>query len=259
MNYGMYLAASGVLTNLYRQDVIANNLANVNTPGFKADMVFQEARLPERLEDPAAGVDPQLLLEQLGGGTLSAPTYISQTQGSLEQSSNPLDLAIQGDGYFMLEGDAENPADSFRLTRDGRFTLNTQGELVHATSGRRVLDEDGRPIELDPAQAVHVDAAGHLLQGGAVVARLNLVQPDDPAALTKTGGNLFRVANDNLELLEPATGTVQQGFIENSSVDAIMTLNEMMGAAKSAQASARMMQYHDHILGQAIGTFGRVA
>jgi len=259
MNYGMYLAASGVLTNLYRQDVIANNLANVNTPGFKPDSVYQQARLPERLEDPVAGADPQRLLEQLGGGTLSHPTYTNQNQGALERSANPLDLAIQGDGFFMLEGESGNPADGFRLTRDGRFTLNTNGELVHATSGRRVLDDNGQPITLDPAQPVHVDADGHVLQGGAVVARLNLVMADDPADLTKAGGSLFQVRGDNPELLEPATGSVQQGFVESSAVDAIMTLNELMGATKSAQGSAQLMQYHDHILGQAIGTFGRVA
>ena len=259
MNYGMYLAGAGVLTNLYRQDVMANNLANVNTVGFKPDMVFHRARLPQRLESPSADVDPQLLLEQLGGGTLVNPTYISRAQGSLETTDNPLDVAIDGEGFFVVAGDKNDGAESFRLTRDGRFTLNEGGELVMATTGRRVLDVNGRPIQLDPHSAVEINSDGTIVQNGGIVAEIQIVTPADPETIHKQGDNLLRVAGDNRGLLQPATGLLRQGHVEGSAVDPILALNELMNATKAAQISAQMMQYHDQIAGQAIGTFGRVA
>jgi flagellar basal body rod protein FlgG len=258
MNYGMYLAGAGVLTNLYRQDVMANNLANVNTVGFKPDMVLNRARLPERLES-GADVNPQLLLEQLGGGALVNPTYISQSQGALKATGNPLDVAIDGEGYFVVAGDKNDGAGSFRLTRDGRFTLNSGGELVMAATGRRVLDVNGRAIELDPAAPVEINADGTITQNGAVAAQLQIVAPADPRSLEKAGDNLLRVAGDDRGLLQPATGQIRQGHLEDSAVDPILALNELISATKAAQASAQMMQYHDQIAGQAIGTFGRVA
>lgn len=258
MNYGMYLAGAGVLTNLYRQDVMANNLANLNTVGFKPDMVFNRARLPERIEK-GVDADPQLLLEQLGGGTLVNPTYVSQLQGALESTSNELDLAIEGDGFFVVAGDEKDGSGSFRLTRDGRFTLNSEGELVMAANGRAVLDAGGSTIELDPGSPVEVNADGTIMQNGAVVTQLQIVTPADPTALQKAGENLLRIAGENRGLLQPGTGTIKQFHVEDSAVDPILALNQLIGATKSAQASAQMMQYHDQIAAQAIGTFGRVA
>ncbi len=259
MNYGMYLAASGVLTNLYRQDVIANNLANANTVGFKPDMVFSRARLPERLEGPVPTADPQWLLEQLGGGTLLAPTMISNDQGHLEQTGGPLDVAIKGEGFFLVEGNKADGTESFQLTRDGRFTMNNNGELVMATTGRQVLDVNHQPITLNPTKSVQINSDGAIMQDGALVSQLQLVVPAAPAALQKVGNNLLKLAGDDKGLLQPATGSINQGFIETSAVDSIMALNAMIGATKSAQSSARMMQYHDQVMEQAIGTFGRVA
>ncbi|MHC4590466.1 MAG: flagellar basal body protein [Planctomycetota bacterium] len=82
MNYGLYLAASGALTNIHRQEVITNNLANATTAGFKPDMVYARQRLPERLES-GAGTDPKELLEQLGGGTALMPTRLDLSQGAV--------------------------------------------------------------------------------------------------------------------------------------------------------------------------------
>lgn len=259
MNYGMYLAGSGVLTNLYRQDVMANNLANVNTVGFKPDMVFHKGRLPERLESSTADMDSQTLIEQLGGGTLMNPTYVSRAQGGLEQTGNPLDVAIEGEGYFVISGDSNDGSSSFRLTRDGRFTLNNDGELVMAATGRHVLDISGGTIELDPSAPVEINADGTIIQNGGVVAQLQIATPADPNALQKAGEGLLRLAGDGRGLLQPGTGQLKQGHVEGSAVDPILALNELMGATKAAQASAQMMQYHDQLAAQAIGTFGRVA
>ncbi len=258
MSYGLYLSAAGALSSMHRQDVLANNLANMNTVGYKPDQVITRQRLPERLESPHGFVDPKWLLEQLGGGHFVDSTRVMVGQGDLVATGNDLDLAIKGDGLFVVEGRGGTAPEHMRMTRDGRFTLNDDSELVMAATGRRVLDIDNRPITLTTGAPVTIDAAGGVRQGGAVVAELRLVNA--PAgALVKEGENLLRFADGQRPTPGPVTGRLHQGHTEASAVDPIMTLNAMMAAAKSAQSNLKMMQYHDQLLGQAFNTFGRVA
>jgi len=258
MSYGLYLSAAGALSSMHRQDVFANNLANMNTVGFKPDQVVTRQRLPERLESPQGFVDPKWMLEQLGGGQFIDPTRVSMMQGDLVATGNDLDVAISGEGLFVVAGpDGAAPGDT-RMTRDGRFTLNDAGQLVMAASGRRVLDTEGAPIELAPGVPVTIDAAGGIHQGGALVATLRLVDVS-AGTLVKEGNDLLRFADGERPATRPFTGRLEQGHTEASAVDPILTLNGMMAAAKSAQANLKMMQYHDQLLGQAFNTFGRVA
>lgn len=260
MNYGLYLSAAGTLTSLHRQDALANNLANVNTIGFKPDEVYFRTRLPERLESfaPSAFADPQHLLEQLGGGLLAEPSHISFRQGDLTQTKNDLDLAIQGDGFFVVEsGQSRNGDDSVRFTRDGRLSRNSAGELIMASTGLRVLDAANQPIVLNGAGSIEVDANGVVYQGGAEVARLQVADVSDRQLIVKEGANLMRLVSG--AKLHTASGVVRQGHIESSGVDPIIAMNRMINASKAVQANATMMQYHDNILGQAVNTFGRVA
>lgn len=261
MNYGLYLSAAGALTSLHRQDIYANNLANVNTPGFKPDMVFTRQRLPERLESPHLPADPQWLLEQLGGGQLVDPTYASLGQGILTRTANPLDLAIEGDGFFVVSADQGAAAsnEDIRLTRDGRFTLSPDGTLVMAATGMPALDVNNEVIRLDPSGGdVVISETGEIEQNGQVVARLQVVSPTDPTLLEKVGDNLLKF-RDSEAARVPATGRIEQGFIEGSAVDAIKAMNAMIGASKAVSTNATMIRYHDQVMGQAINTFGRVA
>jgi flagellar basal body rod protein FlgG len=267
MNYGLYLSATGALSSLHRQDVLANNLANVETVGFKPDMVLTRQRPPQRLEGSATFTEPQWLLEQLGGGHLTEPTRPALArQGALTATGNPLDLAIEGRGLFVVSaapGDA-GPAGAadLRLTRDGRMTVSAGGELVTAGSGMPVLDADLKPIRLAGAGPVEVRSDGTILRDGAAVARIRLVDVDG-AALHKAGSNLFRLAEGGgaaaLQGAAPATGSIRAGFVESSAVDPIRALSDLIATTRAAQANMRLMQYHDFIMGQAINTVGRVA
>ncbi len=216
-------------------------------------MVVERQRLPERLES-AAAVDPQLLLERLGGGHFVAPTLVDLGQGALEQTGNPLDLAIEGEGLFLVSRGTEREP---RLTRDGRFTRTSDGTLV-TTSGHAVLDVNGRSIRIPDGGPVDIGADGTIQQEGKTLARVALVNAA-PEALVKDGANLFRWREGAGSEPAPASGRLRQGFLETSAVDPIMTLHDLVGAAKSVQANAKLMQYHDFIMSQAIGTFGRVA
>jgi flagellar basal body rod protein FlgG len=260
MNYGLFLSAGGTLASLHRQDALANNLANLNTAGFKPDAVHFRARLPERLEaiSSAALADPQFLLEQLGGGTLTEPTHINFRQGELAQTGNDLDVAIQGDGFFVVS-DGLNAGDgnSIRFTRDGRFSRNAGGELIMASTGYRVLDQSNQPVVLNRSGPVRIDSNGTVYQGAQSVGTLQIATVADRRAIVKEGANLLRIAGGAKP--QAAIGIVRQGHVESSGVDPILAMNQMINASKAVQANATMMQYHDHILGQAVNTLGRVA
>jgi flagellar basal-body rod protein FlgF len=262
VNYGLYLSAAGLLSSLHRQDVLANNLANVATIGFKPDDVTARFRLPERLENPAPPVDPNVLLEQLTGGTSMSPTRTMFIQGDLAETTNDLDLAIQGDGFFVMHNGQSGTSvnEPLRFTRDGRLTLNSCGELVHVATGMRVMDVSDLPIRLDRHAKLAIDSDGTVRQNGAAVARIQVSTVADETQLVKEGGNVMRLApNSAAPRRLPAAGAIRQGYVESSAVDPIAALNKMILTSKAIEANATMMQYHDNLLGQAVNTFGRVA
>ncbi|MHC4991510.1 MAG: flagellar hook-basal body protein [Planctomycetota bacterium] len=255
MNYGLYLSANGALTSLHRQDVLANNLANVETVGFKPDMVYTRQRDVERVESGAA-VEPRFMLEQLGGGHLVAPSSIGMNQGPLQRTDAPLDLAITGQGLFVV-APQDGSAEDRRLTRDGRFTIDADGFLASMSSGMRVLDVANRPMHLDPNGALAVDSRGTLRQDGRVVGQLRIANTD-ANELTKVGSNLFHAPADALRDA-PIDSTVRQGFVEASAVDPIDALQDLIDATRASQANIKLMQYHDFLTGQAVNRFARVA
>lgn len=258
MNYGLYLSAAGALNSLHRQDVYANNLANADTVGFKPDAAMARQRLPERLETGglAAVADPNVLIERLGGGLLGDPTRVMLGQGDLTATGNDLDVAIRGEGFLVTGDDRGGP---LRLTRDGRLVLDQRGRLVTASGGRAVLDVENRPIVLDRSAGVAINGAGELIQNDRVVARLQLSRPTDPGALHKIGHNLLTVDGAAENGLTAAAGEFVSGHVETSGTDPILTLHDMITASKAVQANAKMMQYHDHVMGMAVNTFGRIA
>ena len=145
MIYGMYQSAAGVMTNSYRQDVIANNLANAETVGFKKDLAqFQQRRT--EAQERGTEKSTNALLENLGGGVFASPTVADLSQGELEPSSNNMDVAIEGKGFFAVRDHGQ-----VRLTRDGRFMSDREGHLAMANnSGQLVLDDKNEPISLNP-------------------------------------------------------------------------------------------------------------
>lgn len=258
MNYGLYLSASGVFTNLYRQDVFANNLANLGTHGFKADLANLKQRAPEAIEDPHLLEFADGLLDKLGGGTLAGPQTIDFTPGPLEQTGNPLDVAlVDRNAFFSVRHtDPVTGENALQLTRAGNFTFNNEGELV-LPNGGKVLGPDDEPIQLDNTTGVNLTADGGLWQDGALVGRLNVSSVADPQSLVKQGENLYAMPRDTrLPLDQPH---LKPGFLEASGVNPIDMLNKMITAGRSAQGNANMMKYHDRLMDQAVNVLGRVA
>lgn len=253
MSYGIWLSAAGMQTNEYRQMIAANNIANVDTAGFKQDLAVMRQRRVASEIDPMQRRFTNPMLDAIGGGLGVRPTYTSFAQGDLEQTGNPLDAAIVGDGFFTVtDGDAT------RYTRDGRFTRNTRGQMVLVTGGGqfRVADQAGQPIVI-PSSAKNVSIArdGTVSADNKPVARIGVVDFADRTVLRKTGAGLF--ADDDNKTV-PATGEVISGAIEKSTVDPAAGLANMVQVARAYELNARMITIQDQTLDLAVNRVGRI-
>lgn len=258
MYYGIQLAASGALTGLYRTDVLSNNLANLNTTGFKPELAYTRQRDTARVEDGLDFMASNELLEKLGAGAHMAPNAIDFAQGTLTQTGNPFDLAVEGPGFFVLRTLDDGGTSELRLSRDGRFTLDASGRLVNATTGLPVMSESNSPIILDPTAAATVDADGAIRQRGEKVAKIQLRDVKDRDLLTHKGDGLFAVSSGALSQAIPATGQIRQGMLEGSAVNAISAMMGVQAAAKSVGVNFGMIAYQNRMMERAINTFGRI-
>ncbi len=257
MNYGMYLSASGVLTNLHRQDVIANNLANASTTAFRRDLAAFTQRLPESREDPGPHGLEHDLLDRLGGGTFVRPTETDLRPGRLTPTGNDLDLAIAGEGFFAVRVD-EDGQQATRATRDGRLTLTADGRLVTTAAGHAVLDTAGQPIRLNPALPVQVDQTGVIRQAGDPVAQIKLASVTADQTLKHLGGGVYQAPPAALESEAQAPGQIRQGYLEASNVDSIREMVAMIQTTRAINDNATLLKYHDLLLERAVNTLGRI-
>ena len=249
MLYGLYQSAAGMMTSEYRQDVVANNLANASTPGFKQDI----ASLMERpLESEVSG-RPGIfhpLWSEMTGGTFAAPTMTNFGNGRLEQTEQDLDLALQGDGFFTVKDGEET-----RYTRDGRMAMGVDGSLILQSNGAAVLDNAGEPIVLKSGVKAQIKGDGRIMQGGEEVAQLGVVSFEDPQRLLKMGSNEY-AAKD--EQPNPSAARVKQGYIEASNVSASRSLVQMLEVTRAYELNAGMLKLQNDTLGRAVNDIARV-
>jgi len=261
MNYGLYLSASGVQTNMYRQDVYANNLANVKTVGFKRDLAMISQRDPEAVEDGFNGDVSKRMLEKLGGGVYAGPQRISFAPSTLEHTGGDLDVAIESkDAFFAVSvKDSKSGEQQIRLTRDGRFTRSNDGHLITMAGGHKVLDDRDHPIEVPDGGQVAIDSDGRITVNGDEVATIQVTGVNDTDKLLKSGQNLFRWNGGQDPRAAMQNVSVKQGFVESSGVDPITTLMDLINATKAVTSNGNLIRYHDTLMDRAINTLGRVA
>ncbi len=253
-SYGVWLSAAGMKVCEHRQNLHANNLANAQTTGFKSDLAEFRQRPVESRERGSASQLRHPVLDQLSGGVNVRPSHYDFTQGSIENTGRPLDVAIRGDGFFTVS-DGQNK----RLTRDGEFALNTAGELVLADSSGnwRLLDQGGAPLRVDPsAGPVSISNSGMVRQKNQSVAQLRLMTSANPQKLRKVGANLFEHPQEELQ---PAAGTLVSGAREESNYNPMTGLTAMIEASRAYQMNATLIQLQDAATGQAVSMLGRVA
>lgn len=225
------------LSGLRREmDLVANNIANIGTLGFKSQgAVFSE-----------------FIAASEGGPSLSMARatawHMNMSDGVLAQTGGTFDLGIQGPGFFQIES-----PDGPRLTRAGSFTPSPAGELV-TPDGHRLLDAGGAPVFVPPgARAIAIAADGTISADGTPVGQIGLWQPVDPMDLTYAGGNLLATAE-----VEPATGgRLHQGFLEESNVQPVTEVARMIEVQRAYEMGQSFLDAEDERLRNMIQTMGR--
>lgn len=260
MNYGLYLSGSGLLTNLYQQDVYANNLANVKTAGFKRDLASIRQRDAESVEEQLGGDVSQRMLDRLGGGVLAGPQRISFAPAPLERTGGDLDVALQAPNAFFAVHDQDASGNvQIRLTRDGRFTRNAHGQLATIAGGKLVLDVQDRAISLPETGKITIDPSGRIFADAEEIGRLQVTGVHDTDRLRKTGQNLFAWPGGDDPRRPAQSIDVRQGYIEASGVDPVLALMDLIGATKAATSNGNLIRYHDLLMDRAVNVLGRVA
>ncbi len=246
MSYGMYISAEGAKAQSRRLEVIANNMANVDTIGFKPDTALFQARFAEAIQngDAIPGTKGR---EDLGGGVKVIETMTSFAPGKLERTGNAGDVAILGEGFFAVQPDeGEQPL----LTRAGAFRVDATNQLVMADSGRPVLSADGGPILLQPNLPYQITKEGFVEQGQERVP-LALVKPGSVNSLDKVGHNLFESRQD-VGSVPLGQREVAQGFREMSGADSTREMMEMIETNRAFEANTQMIRHQDTATGNLI-------
>ena len=243
--YGIYISAEGANAQSRRLDVIANNMANAETVGFKQDVPTFMSRYSEAIQQGLASRNDQSI-NDIGGGVKVIAVTTDFSPGTYEPTSNPLDFAITGNGFFNIRGDDGKTL----LTRAGNLMLNAQGHLVTESQQQPVLDQQGDPIVLSAQLPWTISQEGFITQDGRVKA-LGISQPKSYDELVKVGNNMFRPLG-KVEPVPLAERSIRQGYLERSASDSVRQMMAMIESTRAFEANSRMIQAHDTTTGTLI-------
>ncbi|GGJ74532.1 flagellar hook-basal body complex protein FlhO [Anoxybacillus voinovskiensis] len=274
---GFYTAAAGMLAQERRVEMLTNNIANANTPGYKADEAALRAfpeMLLSRLEEGTIPVqERRSLSKKTTIGPISTGVYMQEmmpnfAQGDLKETDQPTDLALvngtiptdaatgkKGTLFFVVQ----NETGDVRYTRNGNFTLDAQGYLT-TNDGFYVLDENNTRIQLTGTNFT-VAPDGTITENNRRVARINVAFAANESAVAKEGNGLFRSENG---LLPSAIGNgnvtyeVKQRFLERSNVDVARSMTDMMSAYRAFEANQKILQAYDRSMDKAANEIGRL-
>jgi flagellar basal-body rod protein FlgG len=259
----LYTAASGMMAQETNLDNVANNLANSSTAGFRRRRVQFEDLVYQNLVMPGAAASQQTTMVaglQVGLGTRTAATEVIQLQGDFSQTGNPLDLTIQGNGFFQVQ----LPDGETAYTRAGSFHLDAQGNLVtqegDAVQPAVTIPPGATSMTVAPDGTISVTLPGQT--AAQQVGALQLALFNNPGGLNSTGGNLFlaTAASGDPVIGTPGgsegIGAIQQGMLEQSNVSVVDEFVQMIVAQRSYEANSRVVNAADQML-QGINSLGR--
>ena len=229
---GLYRSASGMLPHIDKQEAIAHNIANAGATGFKKDRVFAK-----ELTEAESRVRPKKTDWEK---TVASYIKVDHAPGVFDKTANPLDLAIEGDGFFTLQTSEGTTV----LTRSGSFVVDNEGFLAFP-GGYRLMG-DGGTIQVGTGQLA-VSQTGEVQVDGQSAGRITPKTVADVDRLVRLGGSLFGVPEGE-PLLPPLSFTVQQGYLETSNVDVVQEMVDMIVAYRTYEANARALQTQDSSL-----------
>lgn len=236
MYKGIYITLSGAVTKQDQMDIIAQNIANANTSGYKKErLVFKDFLIPVD-NKPTFMPDERVMSE------ISA-TMVDFSNGAFVKTDNPLDLAISGKGFFALEGN--------KYTRGGNFRINSEGYIT-TQDDIKVLGEGGRPI-LVKGKKIEVSSEGEIFVDGTSVDTLKLIEFPNKENLKRLNGGIF-TAN---EAGEEIKSQIEQGYLEASNIDVVKEMVQMIMALRDYEAYQKMIQGFDEATGKVVNEMGK--
>jgi flagellar basal-body rod protein FlgF len=237
----MYISAEGAQAQAMRMEVIANNLANVDTAGYKGDVATFRARFAEAIEQGEADAGDQSI-NDIGGGVTVEQIRTDYSPGPLRETKIPTDFAVAGDGFFTVQKDATT-----YLTRAGNFKLTSSGQLV-TQEGAAVLSANGGPITIEPdLGSWQLAQDGTITQAGTVVAQIGLRRPQSFDELVKVGQNLFQPLAETVPVAA-RDRDVRQGYLEGSAVSPTLEMLAMIKTSRAFEANTRLIQHQDQLI-----------
>jgi len=271
----LFSGASGMKNHQIRMDVIGNNVANVNTTGFKGsrtnfqDILYQTVRYASAGQDTVGGINPS----QVGLGVMVSSITNNTGQGGLQNTGRSLDLAINGNGWYILSTDGEAVVGTGevneRYSREGIFYIDNVGNVVNS-SGYNLCDVEGNPIQLDIGDSgvatINISKDGYitytLLNGDSVgiddgAPQIGLAMFPNQDGLERDGLNMYKISPASGETVEQfgapggvegGYGTINSGFLEMSNVDLTDEFTCMITTQRGYQANARTVTTSDQIL-----------
>lgn len=251
MSYGLYISAEGAVSQEFRMRTIANNIANIETHGFKRELAMQQARETERnlIGDDYPGSGS---INDIGGGVKTIGTLTEFDKlGAVMETGEPTDVCIaERTGWFVFEN---MQTGEHVLSRAGNFQVMADGSLVaqSGTTKFAVLDEELQPMRIenphDPRWSIRDDGALYDPVGGEMT-RFAIVKPVNERNMVKLGQNTYR-SLDGVEPLADVDRHVKQGFLEGSSVNPATEMIEMIVASRAIETNVKMIQSQDEITG----------
>ncbi|MDY0409469.1 flagellar hook-basal body protein [Virgibacillus soli] len=262
---GFYTAASGMIAQQRHQEALSNNITNANTPGYKADQAtlraFPELLIQQMGSKNIPTKDGHQIAQRQGIGSLNTGVYVQEfvpnfAQGDLRETNMSTDLALvngqfpdeKGSVFFTVQ----NEQGDVRYTRNGNFTVDSEGYLV-TNEGYYVLNEAGNPIQTNGVQFT-VTPEG-LVQADGQMTQLGIRYAANPLELSKEGNDLF--SGETEQVPQGATFHVQQGSLEQSNVDSLQSMTQMMEAFRIFETNQRVLKAYDESLGKAVNDIAR--
>lgn len=249
---GLYTSALGMTTQFKKMDVVSNNLANADTTGFKKDMVVSHSfpeELTKRINDRKNEFPNNANIGRMSPGVYIDEVHTNYIQGALNQTDDPLNMAIQGKGFFAIQ--TEDGTEKY--TRDGSFVLDPDGRLM-TKEGNFVLGQNGI-ISLEQGD-IRIDNTGNIYANDELIDQLRLLEFDNPETLRKVGDNLLERTDESAEV--NFEGRIIQGFLEVSNVNVVREMVDMITATRTYEANQKAVHTHDETLGKAVNEIGRL-
>lgn len=241
MQSGLYVGISSQIALERRLNTIADNMANMNTVGFRST----EVKFDEVLSKTHNELNAKVAFVSQGND------YLSDQSGALDQTGNPLDVAIKGNGWFSID----TPQGQV-LTKDGRFTLKETGELV-STMGYPVLDTGGAPIQLDrTAGPPVISPDGRITQNDRLVATLGVYTADISKGYLRADNSGIIPVDNPQPVVDRIDVTVAQGYVEQSNVNGISQMTELIQVNRAFEAISSLMKDTEGSFSEAIKTLG---